>query len=164
MPKIVIGDAEDNVIGAKERSEVLPEDRHPVAAPWIANEKGEILLVRRAFNKSHDPGGWGPAAAGTVEEGESHLENIIKEAQEELGLADISPELGPKLKIESQHAFFAQWFTIQVESGRRFSLQAEEVTGVKRIPSEDLKALLRDTPHEFVKSSLIWPELFPVIR
>ncbi|MFA6422790.1 MAG: NUDIX domain-containing protein, partial [Candidatus Buchananbacteria bacterium] len=86
MAKIIIVNENDEAIGHKERNELDFSDIYRVSGLWITNLKGEILLAQRAFTKNHDPGKWGPAAAGTVEEGEDYETNILKEAEEELGL------------------------------------------------------------------------------
>ena len=100
-PNIVVVDGEDNVIEHKSREAVDREGLiYRVSALWIKNSSGESLLARRARTKTHSPGMWGPAAAGTVEEGESYEKNIIKEAEEELGVENTSFDMGPKTFIE----------------------------------------------------------------
>ena len=85
--RIVVVDEEDNVVGAELRSIVDEKGlRYRVSGLWLRNSRGEVLLARRALTKTHYPGRWGPAVAGTVEEGESYEQNIVKEAEEELGL------------------------------------------------------------------------------
>ena len=87
--KIIIVDEDDNIIGSKERNSIVSGDIYRVSALLIENSKGEILLAQRALTKKHDPGKWGPPVAGTVEEGETYESNIVKEAEEELGLKNI---------------------------------------------------------------------------
>ena len=52
----------------------ISSDNASVATPFIENP-----IFLRSFTKSHDPGKWGPAVAGTVEEGETY--NFLKEGQ-----------------------------------------------------------------------------------
>src|SRR3989344_8863957 len=101
-PKIVIVDENDKVVCEKDKEMVRGADIYRVSALWITNSRDEILLARRALTKSHHPRKWGPAVAGTVDEGETYEENIIKEAEEELGLKNIKPELGPKTKTDNE--------------------------------------------------------------
>lgn len=84
--KIIIVDENDTIIGHKNRDSMEDGDMYRVSALWIQNSKGDILLAQRSFDKRNDPGKWGPAVAGTVEEGETYESNIIKEAEEEIGL------------------------------------------------------------------------------
>ncbi len=84
--QIPIVNEQDEIIGYKDRKDRNLVDITRVSALWITNEDGEILLAQRGLNKTHSPGLWGPAVAGTVEEGETYESNIIKEAEEEIGL------------------------------------------------------------------------------
>jgi isopentenyldiphosphate isomerase len=80
-PKIIIVNEKDKEIGLKERGTLKTEDIYRVTALWITNSKDEILLAKRALTKSNDPGKWGPAVAGTVDEGETYEENSINHEQ-----------------------------------------------------------------------------------
>ena len=89
--KIPVVNQQDEIIGYKEKSLITTDDIYRVSALWITDTTGRILLAKRAFTKSRHPGLWGPAVAGTVEEGETYESNIIKEAEEEIGLKNILP-------------------------------------------------------------------------
>lgn len=81
MMKIQIVDENDKFVSNKERSEVdYKSDIYRVSALWLTNSKGQTLLAKRAMVKDKDPGKWGPAVAGTIDEGETYDENIYKEA------------------------------------------------------------------------------------
>ena len=71
-PKIILVNENDEIIGYKERGTLDKEDIYRVSALWIQNSKGEILLAQRSFNKNNNPRKWGPAVAGTNDEGESY--------------------------------------------------------------------------------------------
>ena len=77
---IVVVDERDEVTGTKDYESVTSNDIYRVSALWIVNLRGEVLLAQRSFNKTKDPGTWGPAVAGTVEKGEDYDTNIVKEA------------------------------------------------------------------------------------
>jgi len=94
--KIFIVNEQDEVIGYKERNLITRDDIYRVAGLWITNSRGDILLARRAFSKTHDPGKWGPAVSGTIAANETYEENIIKEAEEELGLTGLNLIPGSK--------------------------------------------------------------------
>ncbi|MBI5139214.1 NUDIX domain-containing protein, partial [Candidatus Nomurabacteria bacterium] len=112
----------------------------------------EILLARRAFSKTHDPGKWGPAVAGTVEEGETYESNIIKEAEEELGLKDIKPILGEKLRKKTQWNYFVQQFHLILDKDiSEFKIQENEVAEIKWFKIEELKKELQEHPDDFLK-------------
>src|SRR3989344_2570418 len=113
--KTIIVDEHDNPIGLKDREDITSEDIYRVSLLWITNSKGEILLARRAYTKSHDPGKWGPAVAGTVEEGETYESNIIKEAEEELGLTNLKLVSGARLRKRTNYNYFVQQFSIVLD-------------------------------------------------
>jgi len=154
MTKIIVVDEDDNIIGSKERELVDKERlRYRISALWIKNSKNEILLARRAFTKTHDPGKWGPAVAGTVEEGETYESNIIKEAEEELGLKGIEIKKAQKTKKEGKHRYFVQRFTTTIDIPiSKFKIQKDEVAEVKWFSKEELELQLKTHPEEFIES------------
>src|SRR3990167_10492394 len=130
--KIPIVDKNDDVIEYRERNDQDANAIYRVSSLWIRNSKGEILLARRAFSKSHDPGKWGPAVAGTVEEGETYESNIIKEAEEELGLKNIKPIRGEKLRKKTKWNYFFQRFYLILDKDiSEFKIQENEVAEIK---------------------------------
>src|SRR3989338_11488629 len=112
MKDIIIVNENDEIIGFKKRGTLKPEDIYRVSALWIENSKGEVLLAQRSFSKKHHPGLWGPAVAGTNEEGETYEENIIKEAEEEVGLKDIHLKKWFKKRTSTDYNHFTQFFKL----------------------------------------------------
>jgi isopentenyl-diphosphate Delta-isomerase len=147
-------DEKDEIMGYKTLEEIDKEDlTYRVSALWLTNSKGEILLAKRALTKSHHPGMWGPAAAGTVEKGETYEENIIKEAEEELGLKNINPKKGPITKSKSKYKHFTHWFFYEIDKEvKEFKIQKEEVAEVKWFSLEEIKNLLENNTKECIPS------------
>ncbi len=159
--KIVIVDENDKIIDYKERESLKEGEIYRVSALWIKNSKGEILLARRHRSKSHHPGRWGPAVAGTVDEGETYEENIIKEAEEELGLKNIKLQIGPKTKTEGEYNHFTQWYTLVVDKEiNEFTIQEDEVEELKWFSKEELLRELDSTPNEFLPTMKKYAKLF----
>jgi isopentenyldiphosphate isomerase len=153
MAKIIIVNDKDNIIGCKEREALVQKDIYRVAALWIIKNNGEILLARRAYSKEKDPGMWGPAVAGTVEEGETYESNIVKEAKEELGLTNIDKlNKGKKRRVKTPHNHFTQWFVLRLESESTFETDKEEVAEIKWFTKEELIELIKHHPKEVVNS------------
>jgi isopentenyl-diphosphate delta-isomerase len=151
MSKIIIVNENDEIIGAKERESLVSDDIYRVSALWITNSKGDILLAQRAFTKSHDPGKWGPAVAGTVEEGEDHDSNIIKEAEEELGLKNVDFIKVDKVRIKTRHNYFTQWYKAVIDRGvDDFKIQKEEVEQIKWFSHVELESELAKNPEKFL--------------
>jgi len=160
-PRITIVNENDEIIGYKERGTLEREDIYRVSALWITNYKGEVLLSKRHRNKKHHPGRWGPAVAGTVDEGETYEDNIIKETEEEIGLKNIKLELGPKVRRTGEYEHFTQWFTITMDKeANEFKIQEDEVEEVKWFTKEELIKRLNVSPEEFLPSMKEYLELF----
>jgi len=151
--KIIYVDEEDNVIGSKSRDDVDKDGlRYRISSLWVKNSKGGSLLARRALTKKHNPGKWGTAVAGTIDEGESYRGNVIKEAFEELGIKDIEIKLELKEKIDGVQKFFVQWFSAVIDKPvEDFVIQKEEVEEVKWFSKEEFDKMVRDKPEDFIE-------------
>lgn len=146
-------DENDNAIGAKTKAEISREELYRVAALWIVNSRGENLLAKRSLSKSHDPGAWGPAVAGTVEEHETYEQNIVKEIDEEIGLQNLQLTTGPKIRIEGAYNYFAQYFIALVDlAPDAFKPRPGEVDEVRWFTTQELEKLLTTTPEMFTPS------------
>ncbi len=151
--KVPIVNEEDEIIEIKSRGDLLDNDIYRVSALWIVNSKGQILLAKRALSKRKDPGMWGPAVAGTVEENESYEVNIIKEAKEEIGIEGHDFKLGPKTRTINPHNHFTQWFTLVIDEPLDyFKIQKEEVDKIKWFTKEELNREMEENPDKFIKS------------
>ncbi len=151
--KIVIVNENDEIINHKKRGTLKPSDIYRVSALWIQNSKGEILLAQRSFNKNHNPGKWGPAVAGTIEEGESYESNIIKEAEEEIGLENHPFQKSVHKFNNGEHKHFTQRFFALVDKEiDEFTIQKEEVEKIKWFTKEELLTELNRFPNKFLKS------------
>lgn len=161
--KIIIVDENDNIIAYEDRDSLKIEDIYRVSALWIENSKGEILMARRALTKAHSPGKWGPAVAGTLEEGETYDSNIFKEAEEEIGLKNVKFKKGSKIKImlAGRPRYFLQWYAIKINRPlEEFKIQKSEVAEVRWFSKEELKKKLEENPNEFIYSVNHWINLF----
>lgn len=148
----------DEVIGSKERVALGPDDIYRVAALWVTNPDGDILLTQNAASKAKYPGKWAAAVAGTVEGDEDYDTNIVKEAKEEIGL-DIPIEklqLGPKFRFKNEKSnHFAQNFFYVFEgSVGDLVVDPGEVAQLQWFSREKLKDMLAASPENFSPSAL----------
>jgi isopentenyl-diphosphate Delta-isomerase len=151
--QIIIVDEKDRIIGYKSRESINDNDIYRVSALWLTNSKGDILLARRAYSKAHNPGQWGPAAAGTVEKAETYRSNIIKETFEEIGLKIKNPKKGPKIRVQVIHDHFTQWYTFSVDKEiTEFSTDKSEVAEIKWFKPAELKKELKNNPSEYLEN------------
>lgn len=150
--KIQIVNANDELIGVKERSEIdFQNDIYRVSALWLTNSKGETLLAKRAAIKRNDPNKWGPAVAGTIDEGETYDENIYKEADEEIGLTGVEFTKIKKTRITYPRNYFCQWYSVTLDRDpNSFKLQDDEVAEVAWVDVEQMKQELQATPEKYV--------------
>ncbi len=150
--KIVIVNENDKIIGNKERGTLNQSDIYRVSALWIQNSRGQILLAQRSFNKKNNPGQWGPAVAGTIDEGESYESNIIKEAEEEIGLKNYRFKKSFHHFHNGEHKHFTQWFFTLVDKEiDEFTIQEDEVEKIKWFTKEELLNELKNSPNKFLK-------------
>ncbi len=150
--KSVLVDKHDNVIGYKFRDEIdYSNDIYRSTGIWITNSKGQVLIAKRSQAKKNDPGKWGPAAAGTVEEGETYEEDATKEAAEELGLKNISLSKGPKQYFDKPRRQFYQWFLALIDKpADEFVIQKEEVERVEWIDRDELVRDQKEHPEKYI--------------
>lgn len=161
MSKLIpIVDEQDRIVRYKPRPEVGPGEIYRVSALWLTNSHGDILLAQRGFNKSHNPGLWGPAVAGTVERGESYKDNILKEVTEEIGLFDIELKLGPKRRVSEEYNYFCQWYTAVIDKpAKDFIIEKQTLEQVRWFSCKELARELREHPEQYLDMSWALKEL-----
>jgi isopentenyldiphosphate isomerase len=158
--QVIIVDEKDEIIGYKDRESVVKEDIYRVTGLWVENSQGKILLVQRAFSMRNSPGKWGPAVAGTVEKGETYDNNIVKEAEEEIGLKDCSLQKGEKRRITGEHNFFVQWYFTKLDRlVEDFQVDKREVEDLKWFSREEVERMMKETPEKVVEGLKKIPRL-----
>lgn len=133
-----------------------------ISSLWLENSNGEVLLTQRSLKKRHDPGLWGPAAAGTLEPGETYAGSIIKEAKEEIGYTLINPQELIRLHYWRQDGTgrYAVWYKAITDMPlSHFTLQPSEVDQIRWIAKPDLLKELAAHPENFVTAQGLWPRL-----
>lgn len=83
-----------NITGCITRGEAHSGSKvlHPVVHLHVFNSKGELYLQKRPEWKDIQPGKWDTAVGGHVSFGENVATALTREASEELGLRDFTPE------------------------------------------------------------------------
>ncbi len=153
MNKIIIVDENDEIIGSKKFEEIKQADTYRVSALWIENSSEAVLLAQRSFQKKNNPGKWGPAVAGTIEEGETYESNVYKEAEEEIGLKGEVFKKAHKIKRTGKRNYFCQWYYLQIDKKLDyFKIQEDEVEQIRWFSTKELKAELKNNPDKFLGS------------
>jgi len=160
--KIIIVNESDEIINYKYRK-ILDnsEDIYRCSALWITNSDNKILLAKRSLNKEHNPGKWGPAVAGTNDQGETYEQNMVKEAKEEIGLDNLNLIECPKLREKGKYNHFTQWFIANVDKNiNEFKIQKEEVDQIKWFEKQELLEEIKKNPTNFLNGMLDWIKMF----
>ena len=150
--KILIVNNRDIVIGTKERRERTEGEITRVTGATIIDSNNNILVSQRSFSKKYNAGKWTISAAGTLEEGETYISNIIKEIKEELGVTVEERELIPSVYgLDTiSKGFFRQMYFVKKDIPiSDIKIQKEEVEQVKWIELEKLVETFRKNPNDF---------------
>lgn len=151
--KIIIVNEKDEIIGYKKRAQIKQGDIYRVSSLWIENSQGNVLLAQRAHTKRNDPGKWGPAVAGTVEQGETYESNMLKEAEEEIGLKNFKYKKIEKYRRVGKHNFWAQKYLAIIDKNiSEFKIDKKEVEQIKWFTRDELKKEIKQNPNQFLTS------------
>lgn len=146
---------EGEYLGTKEKSFCHgpnPGVYHKPVWIWIINDKGEILVQKRAATKKNNPNKWDMPSAGHVVAGETSIEGAIRETYEELGVKTNESDYKFMFEHIRDSAFELAQVYLMKKNITEFILQESEVAEVKWLNFEDFKKLLFSddfAPHDF---------------
>lgn len=152
---VVLVNENDEVTGLMEKQQAhINGLLHRAFSVFLFNEKGEMLLQKRADDKYHSPGQWTNAVCSHPKQGESYVDGAKRRLKEELGIeADLTEKfhfiykaaVGQNLwEHELDYVFTG------VYDGP-FELNSGEVSEVRYISAADLDAELAKNPHHFTE-------------
>lgn len=146
-------DKQDNEVGYKKRESIESTDRPRVIGLWIENEKDEILIAKRPYDKKRDPAKWGPAVASLVKKDTTYRKCLLESAQKEIGLKSFDFEEKDKILIEGYNNFYIQWFYTRLnKSIGDFKLDSNEVSELRWVKKSDLEKEVKEKPFMFVQA------------
>ncbi len=155
--RVIIVDEQDVPIGLKTYGELTYKDIYRVTGLWLTDKKsGDALLQQRNWSKHNDPGKWQCAASGTVEEGETYEQNMVKEIEEEIGLTSLLLAETPKIFIDDgKHRFFCQSYAASTDKETtKITIQESELEATRWIGKKELVRELTEEPEKYVPSMI----------
>lgn len=129
---------------------------HKAVIVFIFNEKGEILIQKRAACKKFLPNKWDVSVAGHVKSGEASIEACIRETKEELGIKIEKPEKFYVLKVNNKkygvhnNEIIELYYLKTKIKLTELKLKKDEVSKVKFIKVKEFVNLLKEKNKKFV--------------
>ncbi len=176
MEYLDIVDENNQLTGKTEERNIIHEKGiwHREVAVWIMNEKGEILLQKRAANKRQEPNKWA-ICAGHIEAGESIEDSIIREMEEELGIKVNINQLEflkiykkqndiPNNNIKNYN-FQYMYFLKTNWNIEDYKIQLEELSEIKYVPFTEFEDIVKNKDKDvtFTKQSYML-EMIEMLR
>ncbi|MBR6504766.1 MAG: NUDIX domain-containing protein [Clostridia bacterium] len=124
---------------------------------WIQNESGEFLIQKRSNNKKVFPGFWSITGGG-VDLGETTLDTVYRECNEELGITANSNNLELVLCFKRKFNFTDIYLLKQNINLKDIVLQEEEVTDVKWVTIEEIREMIKN--NDFAPNITFYFEMF----
>ena len=124
----------------REKDKLLENEYYLLEQVWIINNKNEVLLTQRNFNKSY--GGMWEAITGHVKSGETDLEGIQREISEEIGLNIEKNELRFFKSFICNQAIIDVWIIKKDVNLKDLSLKNDEVINAKFVSILEFKTML----------------------
>jgi isopentenyl-diphosphate delta-isomerase len=150
---VILVDVNDNQIGLMPKLEAHEKGvLHRAFSVFIFNNKGELMLQRRALSKYHSPGLWTNTCCSHQRDGESNILAAKRRLNEEMGFAT---ELFEKTSFiykanfdngltehELDHIIVGKYNHSPV-------INCSEVDSWKWMSMEDIRNNINDQPHNY---------------
>ena len=151
--KVILVDENDKPIGTMGKLEVHQKGQlHRAFSVFIFNDKGELLLQRRALSKYHSAGLWTNTCCSHPQPNEETLAAANRRLQEEMGMDTIlihktsfiykTPFDNGLTEHEFDHVFIGQ-------SNENPIINPEEVYSFKWMTLEKVKEAIKKDPENF---------------
>jgi lysophospholipase L1-like esterase/isopentenyldiphosphate isomerase len=158
---VTLVNEDDKIIGEKLMDAVIGSDITRVAALWIENSHGEVLMAKRPLDKRRDPNRWSPAVATLIEGQNNYLTAIKEAADKEIGLSGLMFEEKGKLRVRGENNFYCQLYYLQADlKVDQLRLNKDEVQILKWRNKNEIVQEYSDNPQFFVQSFGDYLEMF----
>ncbi|WP_226064293.1 isopentenyl-diphosphate Delta-isomerase [Kaistella polysaccharea] len=153
--QVVLISENDEVLGLMDKMQAHENGiLHRAFSVFLFNDKGEVLLQRRAADKYHSPNQWTNAVCSHPRAEENYLQGAHRRMKEELGIeAEITPKFhfiykanvgGNLWEHELDHVFTGSY------TGE-FNLNKDEVSEVRYISMNALDEEMKSNPENFTE-------------
>ena len=147
---------ENEVIAQSSRAQMRAQRlRHRATYIVVHDGRGKILVQRRTENKDFMPGMLDATAGGVVQSSENMLESARREAEEELGIADVPFAEHGMFYFEDQHCRVWGGLFSCVSHGP-FAMQEEEVAEIFWMLPEEITARCDEFTDDSLKALSLW--------
>lgn len=161
MELLDVIDEYNNLTGKVEDKDIIHKNGiyHREIAIWIMNEKGEVLLQKRASTKKQNPNKWG-LTAGHIDAGETVENAMRRETLEEIGIninnfknifVEKSNGLHPNCN-EKNNCYVYHFFTKVNYKLNDYKIQEEELSQLKYITLEELEEIVKNKDENYTFS------------
>lgn len=153
--QVVVVSENDEILGLMEKMNAHENGiLHRAFSVFLFNDKGEMLLQKRASGKYHSPNQWTNAVCSHPKIDETYLEGAQRRLNEELGItADLTEkfsfiykaDVGQNLwEHELDHVFTGNY-------EGNFALNEEEVSEIRYISMQQLDEEMNANPEKFTE-------------
>lgn len=153
--QVVVVSENDEILGLMEKMNAHENGiLHRAFSVYLFNNKGEMLLQKRASGKYHSPNQWTNAVCSHPKINETYLEGAQRRLNEELGItADLTEkfsfiykaDVGQNLwEHELDHVFTGNY-------EGNFALNEEEVSEIRYISMQQLDEEMNANPEKFTE-------------
>jgi isopentenyl-diphosphate Delta-isomerase len=110
---VLLVDSQDRPVGKAEKMDAHVRGvLHRAFSVFIYNEKGELLIQRRALGKYHSAGLWANSCCGHPYIGEGNTDAALRRLREELGLeAELLPKGHVQYKLKLADGLYEHEYT-----------------------------------------------------
>lgn len=153
--QVVLVSETDEILGLMEKMQAHKNGiLHRAFSVFLFNERGEMLLQKRAANKYHSPNQWTNAVCSHPRKNETYLEGAKRRLKEELGIETelnqkfhfvYKADVGQNLWEHELDYVFTGDFNGEVH------INPEEVSEIRYISMENLEKEMREKPENFTE-------------
>ncbi|MEX2785357.1 NUDIX domain-containing protein [Streptococcus sp. H49] len=119
---------------------------HLVAEVLVQHSDGDILFVQRSFSKGQYAGYFEATAGGSVLQGETSEDAVIRELAEETGIQSAKPRFLERKVLSDAASLIDRYYLQTTWDKKSIVLQTDETVNFIWLPLEDLDSFIAAHP------------------